>query len=154
MPDPPEPLAIPARPWTELDPSLGHNSNCIACGDSNPAAMGFRNLERSDRELRATVSFTAAHEGDHRRVHGGLIATAMDEAFGRLAFTVFRTGCLTARLEVDYEGGVAAPGNYELRVEISRREGRKLWLDGQLGEEPRLARARALFIELSSAGRT
>ncbi|MGH2939645.1 MAG: PaaI family thioesterase [Solirubrobacterales bacterium] len=154
MSDLPEPIATPPRPWTELDPSLGHNPNCIVCGESNPASMAFRNLERSADELRALVTFTAAHEGDHRRVHGGIIATAMDEAFGRLAFTVFRAACLTARLEVDYEGSAVAPGDYELRVAVDRREGRKLWLQGQLGVDPRLARARALFIEISSPGRT
>ncbi|PWY81994.1 thioesterase family protein [Aspergillus heteromorphus CBS 117.55] len=88
-------------------------------------------------------------------VHGGLLATLLDEAMGRCCFPALpnKVG-VTANLNLDYRRPAMA-GNYAvLRAETVKVEGRKAWVEGRIetlpeeGKEPAvLVEANALFIE-------
>lgn len=92
-------------------------------------------------------------------VHGGLLATLLDEAMGRCCFPALpnKVG-VTANLNLDYRKPAMA-GNYAvLRAETVKVEGRKAWVEGRIetlpkdGEEPVvLVEAKALFIEPKQA---
>ncbi|KAK1989470.1 thioesterase superfamily protein [Colletotrichum cereale] len=87
-------------------------------------------------------------------VHGGLVATMLDEGLARccLAALPHNVG-VTAKLEINYRKPVHAGTYVVLRARTIRVEGRKAWVEGQLetlaanGEEPVvLAQASALFV--------
>ncbi|RAL10470.1 PaaI family thioesterase [Aspergillus homomorphus CBS 101889] len=88
-------------------------------------------------------------------VHGGLLATLLDEAMGRCCFPAMphHVG-VTANLNLDYRRPAMA-GNYVvLRAETVKVEGRKAWVEARIetlpenGEEPAvLVEAKALFVE-------
>ncbi|RAK97055.1 PaaI family thioesterase [Aspergillus ibericus CBS 121593] len=92
-------------------------------------------------------------------VHGGLLATLLDEAMGRCCFPALpnKVG-VTANLNLDYRKPAMA-GNYAvLRAETVKVEGRKAWVEGRIetlpedGQEPVvLVEAKALFIEPKQA---
>ncbi|RAK78258.1 PaaI family thioesterase [Aspergillus fijiensis CBS 313.89] len=92
-------------------------------------------------------------------VHGGLLATLLDEAMGRCCFPALpnRVG-VTANLNLDYRLPAMA-GNYvALRAETVKVEGRKAWVEARIetlpedGKEPKvLVEAKALFIEPKQA---
>ncbi|PYI12543.1 thioesterase family protein [Aspergillus sclerotiicarbonarius CBS 121057] len=92
-------------------------------------------------------------------VHGGLLATLLDEAMGRCCFPALpnKVG-VTANLNLDYRKPAMA-GNYAvLRAETVKVEGRKAWVEGRIetlpeeGQEPAvLVEAKALFIEPKQA---
>ncbi|OTB03042.1 hypothetical protein M426DRAFT_60987, partial [Hypoxylon sp. CI-4A] len=87
-------------------------------------------------------------------VHGGLLATILDEGLGRCCFAALpqKIG-LTANLNVNYRAPAPAGSYVVLKAATTRVEGRKAWVEGRLetlvaeGETPTvLAEATALFV--------
>ncbi|KAF2145330.1 uncharacterized protein K452DRAFT_118487 [Aplosporella prunicola CBS 121167] len=88
-------------------------------------------------------------------VHGGLLATLLDEGLARCCFPALpnKVG-LTASLNISYKAPCRAGQWVVLRAETTKVEGRKAWVRGRLesipneGEEPVvMVEAEALFIE-------
>lgn len=90
-------------------------------------------------------------------VHGGLLATLLDEGLARCCFPALPNRvAVTASLKVDYKAPAMAGQVLVLRAETTRVEGRKAWVKGRLetlvdeskGEKPVVVtEAEALFIE-------
>jgi len=87
-------------------------------------------------------------------VHGGLLATMLDEGFARCCFAALphQVG-VTAHLEINYRKPAKADTYVVLRAKTTKVEGRKAWVEGRIetltrpGETPTvLAEASALFI--------
>ncbi|WP_423921032.1 PaaI family thioesterase [Candidatus Poriferisodalis sp.] len=123
----PRPQDYFARRYVDLRPSDG--SEVMAFGDrafsgpANPTAMEV-DMRRHGEGVRATVSFGAAFESAPGRVHGGAVCAVVDDVLGYLMICL-GIAAYTARLEIDYRGGVPIdePVIYDAR-EI-RRDGRK-----------------------------
>ncbi|KAE8842698.1 hypothetical protein HRS9139_01995 [Pyrenophora teres f. teres] len=93
-------------------------------------------------------------------VHGGLLATMLDEGLARCCFPALpnKVG-VTASLKVDYKAPCLAGQVVVLRAETVKAEGRKAWVEGRLEtlgeweggvcvkEGTVLTRGEALFIE-------
>ncbi|KAI4638197.1 hypothetical protein J4E93_010353 [Alternaria ventricosa] len=88
-------------------------------------------------------------------VHGGLLATLLDEGLARCCFPALpnKVG-VTASLKIDYKAPCMAGQIVVLRAETTKVEGRKAWVKGRLmtlgsGEKEGvvLTEAEALFIE-------
>lgn len=88
-------------------------------------------------------------------VHGGLIATILDEGLARCCFAALpnKVG-VTARLLINYRAPVPAGSYVVLRAKTTDVDGRKAWVEGRIeslvaeGEKPTVyAEATALFIE-------
>lgn len=78
-------------------------------------------------------------------VHGGAIALLFDELLGRLTFI----GPLarTAYLHVNYRSGTPIEQELTFSARISRREGRKIWITGEIRDGDTVcADAEALFL--------
>lgn len=90
-------------------------------------------------------------------VHGGLLATLLDEGLARCCFPALPNKvAVTASLNITYKAPVMAGQVVVLRAETTKVEGRKAWVKGWLetlvdeekGEKPvRLTEGEALFIE-------
>lgn len=88
-------------------------------------------------------------------VHGGLLATLLDEGLARCCFPALPNGVgVTANLNIDYRRPAMTDTFAVLRAETVRVEGRKAWVEGRIetlpedGKEPEvLVEAKALFIE-------
>lgn len=92
-------------------------------------------------------------------VHGGMLATILDEGLARCCFPALpnKVG-VTANLNIDYRSPAFAENYFALVAETVKVEGRKAWVEGRIetlpknGEEPViLAEAKALFIEPKGA---
>jgi len=88
-------------------------------------------------------------------VHGGLLATVLDEGLARCCFAALpnKVG-MTANLNINYRSPAPAGAFIVLRARTTRVEGRKAWVEGHIetlvaeGEKPVvLVEASALFIE-------
>jgi 3'-phosphoadenosine 5'-phosphosulfate synthase len=88
-------------------------------------------------------------------VHGGLLATVLDEGLARCCFAALpnKVG-MTANLNINYRSPAPAGAFVVLRARTTRVEGRKAWVEGHIetlvaeGEKPVvLVEASALFIE-------
>jgi acyl-coenzyme A thioesterase PaaI-like protein len=57
---------------------LPHTHSCFVCGESNPAGLNLR-FETDGRVVRARFTPRVEHVGFKQVVHGGIIATVLDE---------------------------------------------------------------------------
>jgi len=58
--------------------ALPHTESCFVCGESNPAGLKLR-FETDGRVVQSRFQPRAEHIGFKQTVHGGLIATVLDE---------------------------------------------------------------------------
>lgn len=87
-------------------------------------------------------------------VHGGFLATMLDEGLARCCFGALPHNiAVTANLNVDYRKPTPAGSYLVLRAETTKVEGRKAWVKGRIesltepGEKPTIfAEATGLFI--------
>lgn len=70
-------------------------------------------------------------------VHGGLLATLLDEGLARCCFPALpnRVG-MTASLKLNYRKPVKAGAYYVLRARTTKVEGRKAWVEGWIERLP------------------
>src|SRR3989304_3529988 len=82
--------------------NLSDNNRFFGCGKENP--LGLKIAFTLDREKKAIIGeFTPGpeHQGYQGITHGGIIATLLDEAMGRLLFEL-GTYAVTAWMEVRF----------------------------------------------------
>ncbi|KAI4162061.1 MAG: hypothetical protein LQ342_004373 [Letrouitia transgressa] len=161
--------------WTESRPHLlmpppmrAHSLTAHSLfGDRRipTAPLVFTREEEGDLELVSLVYLGADLSGHVGIVHGGMVATLMDEGLARCCFAALPNGVgVTARLEVDFKRPVRSEGWVVVKARVEEVEGRKAWVRGRLevlgeGEEEGgkgspweekgevLAEARGLFME-------
>ena len=90
-------------------------------------------------------------------VHGGLLATLLDEALARCCFPALPNRvAVTANLNIDYRRPAMAGSYFALKATTVRVEGRKAWVEGRIENLPSpassdegelLVEAKGLFIE-------
>ncbi|MBW8483075.1 PaaI family thioesterase [Actinomadura parmotrematis] len=124
---------------------------CFGCGAD--AADGLRVAHRdvTGHEVRTEFTVREAHQGAPGLAHGGLLATAMDETLGSVAWHLGKR-CVTGRLETDYLAPVPVGGVLHLRGWCTGVHGRKVYVEGEgrIGgpDGPVAIRAAGLFVEV------
>ena len=92
-------------------------------------------------------------------IHGGLLATILDEGMARCCFAALpnKVG-MTASLTMDYRAPLASNSYVCLKATTTKVEGRKAWVEGRIeslveeGETPKIfVEAKALFVEPKQA---
>jgi uncharacterized protein (TIGR00369 family) len=126
-------------------------NNCFGCSPVNPVGLRLKFVIETSASggvtAAAPVELTRFYEGPAGYIHGGVIATLMDEAMSKLNKPL-KVSAMTRRLEVEY----LRPSPVDMLLTLVgrhvRREGRKLFHVAELlnpqGET--LARATGLFI--------
>lgn len=88
---------------------------CFACGANNPSGLKMEFYDLEGGGLVALVTARSDHMSYPGVVHGGIVATILDETLGRSTFTVEPdTWCVTLELNVKFKKPV--PYDVELRV--------------------------------------
>lgn len=122
-------------------PLPSHYKRCFGCGEEHPTGLHMT-VEGSDRTVRGSFQVTEHHQGAPGLAHGGVIASALDEAMGFLIFLLARPA-VTAHLEVDYRKPVPVGSVLQLEAHLDRMEDRKIYatvtghVDGVLHVEGR-----------------
>jgi uncharacterized protein (TIGR00369 family) len=124
-------------------------NQCFGCGSANPTGL---QLEFLIAEEGSSVCLTAVpdrFDGHPGYLHGGIIATLLDEAMSK-AVRARGLTAMTGRIEIDYLRPV--PSGAQLRMEgrIVRSEGRKHWTEARIlnARGTALALATGIFIEV------
>ena len=125
------PVARPAdyfaRRYTDPRPADGAEvmafSDRAFSGSANPTAMEV-DMRRHGDGVRAVVTFGAAFESAPGRAHGGSVCAVVDDVLGYL-MVCLGIAAYTARLEIDYRGGVPIDEPVIFTGRETRREGRK-----------------------------
>ncbi len=82
-------------------------------------------------EVRARCTFTAAHAGSPSRVHGGVLALALDEVLGT-AVTASGVSGMTVGLNISLKGGTPFGVPVDIVGRYSGHEGRKSFATGEV----------------------
>jgi acyl-coenzyme A thioesterase PaaI-like protein len=113
--------------------------------------FGLTFTKHDDGYLRAGYTFSQDKQGPPPIVHGGAQASVLDEAMTAAVFDVDLLA-FTVNLTVDYKAPVYINVPVTIQGKLERREGRKLYLSGQivLADGTIATQASALFIVVAS----
>ncbi|MDE1175471.1 MAG: PaaI family thioesterase [Edaphobacter sp.] len=139
-----------ATALSTLDKRANH---CFGCGPDNPSGLHLTFTVDTGTNARPTASaqatFDRRYEGPPGYLHGGIIATLLDEAMSKLNRPLGLIA-VTRNMQIDYRRPV--PLNQPLTVtgHHLRREGRKLFHRAEitLANGTVLAEAQGLFIAI------
>ncbi len=125
-----------------IDPS------CVVCGTQNP--KGLR-IEFTADYKGATAAWTPSREWEsfQHTVHGGILATVLDEAMSR-AIIALGWGAMTAEMTVRFRGRVSPGDGLRVRGWIVNRQKRRIMTEATImriaGEERAHAWAKFLLL--------
>ena len=134
---------------------LTHHELCFGCGVANVFGLQIE-LERADADSASGHFFVKQdHQGPPGFAHGGILATALDEAMSLLVHDA-GIRALTAGLDVQLSAPAPVGTFVQLESRIEERSEGKIRtsaraLSKEGGQERELASARSLFIESDAA---
>lgn len=124
-------------------------NRCFGCGPANPTGMHLEFLTAESGGVVCLVEVPDHFEGHPGYLHGGIIATLLDETMSK-SVRALGLSAMTRHLEIDYLRPV--PSSTSLRIEghVVRSEGRKHWAEAKIlsAQGSALARGKGLFIEV------
>ena len=144
-------------PAALASPTIDERANfCFGCGPQNPQGLHLHFVIASDNPeaitATATVSLTHLHQGPPGYIHGGIIATLMDEAMSKLNRPL-NLLAMTRHMEIDYLRPAPLDTPLTLTSRHIRRDGRKLFHAAELTapDGKVLARAKGFFVVIDPA---
>jgi uncharacterized protein (TIGR00369 family) len=130
--------------------SSPHN-RCFGCGPANEAGLHLEFMLAEDGSVVCLTTITDSFEGPSGFLHGGIIATLLDEAMSKSLRAKGLT-TMTRQMEVDYLRPIHSGAPIRLEARLVRSEGRKHWSEARI-LSPRghvMAEGKGLFIEVRS----
>jgi len=125
------------------------SNRCFGCGPANQNGLRLEFLLADDGSVVSLPVVPGAFDGHPGYLHGGIIATLLDEAMSKAVRAQGSTS-VTRKIEVDYLRPV--PSGAPLRIEgrVVRNEARKHWAEARIANEKGivLAEGKGLFIEV------
>jgi uncharacterized protein (TIGR00369 family) len=127
----------------------GAQNHCFGCGQANPDGLRLEFLRAEDGTVVCFTTVPARFEGPTSYVHGGIIATLLDEAMSK-SVRVLGVTAMTRHMEIDYLRPVHSGAPIRLEGRLVRSEGRKHWTEAKIlsARDHVLAEAKGLFIEI------
>jgi uncharacterized protein (TIGR00369 family) len=136
-----------AEPLTPL--AHDAQNRCFGCGPANPFGLHLLFTRAEVGTVVCQVTIPDTFEGPNGCVHGGIIATLMDETMSK-AVRAEGFHSMTRHMEVDYLRPV--PSLSPIRIEglYVRSEGRKHWTEARIldSDGKVLAKSKGLFVEV------
>jgi acyl-coenzyme A thioesterase PaaI-like protein len=129
---------------------LSHHELCFGCGQANLFGLQLE-LARTDDGVAGRFFVKQDHQGPPGYAHGGVLATALDEAMALLLHAEgLRT--LTAGLDVSLRAPVPVGTYVEVAASVVERAERRVVLEATAAnEEGVVATARGTFMEPSGS---
>jgi uncharacterized protein (TIGR00369 family) len=120
---------------------------CFGCGTSNPSGLRLDGFERTDNQVKVKFRPQPDHTGFTGILHGGIIATALDEVMAWTAMLVEGVLVVTGTIELRYRRPARAEATFEAVGTLEERRGRRLKLAGALLDgDTVVAEADAVFL--------
>jgi len=133
--------------------SLPHTRSCFVCGEANPLGLNLR-FETDGRLVRAKFSPRPEHIGFKGVVHGGLIATVLDEIMVWACAAQTRRFAFCAEMNVRFLNPMTPGATVHLTGElIANRKGRLFEAKGTAQDASGLMLAEAMgkYLPIKSA---
>jgi len=124
-------------------------NRCFGCGRANAIGLQLEFLLGEDGRVVCLATIADTYEGPPGYVHGGIIATLLDETMSK-AVRSHGVVAMTRHMEVDYQRPVKSKAAIRMEGRVTRSEGRKHWTEARILDEDEsvLAQGKGLFIEV------
>jgi len=130
---------------------------CLGCGQNNPIGLKL-SFTWDGKTARTEFTPTKFHQGWPDIVHGGIIATALDEAVGHATLFSGFSDFLTSRIQVNFKRPALVNEPLVITSAVTRKKEKFIWVkasaslpDGTLVAE---GRAMQVIIKAESGGTT
>ena len=143
------PSKSPPSEATQLPLAHGALHNCFGCGLSNKTGLRLKFVVDEHEQISCTARIPRRFQGPPGHVHGGVIATLLDEAMSK-ANRQLGVVAMTRQMEIEY----LKPVPLSIPIQIIGRHlsahGRKHRCEAEIkaGDGILLARGHALFIAI------
>lgn len=104
---------------------------CFACGKDNPNGLQMKFSFAGDKYI-AEFTPHEYHQSYNNRLHGGLIATLLDEAMGSYVNELTGKEAVTARIEIRYRQAVPIGEPIKVVGSLIKNKGRLYEMKGEL----------------------
>jgi len=137
----------PEMESTPLDHSA--QNRCFGCGQANSVGLKLEFSKCADESVISHAVISNQYEGPLGYLHGGIIATLLDEVMSK-ANRARGITAMTRQMQVEYLRPVPSGVAIRLQGRVTRSEGRKHWTEAQIQsvDGSVLASATALFIAI------
>ncbi len=138
------------HPNEHLTPFAHRASNrCFGCGPANPSGLHLEFQLATDLSVVCLAQVNDHFEGHPGYLHGGVIATLLDEAMSK-SVRARNALAMTRELKVEYLRPVPSCAPIRIEGRIVKHEGRKFWAEAAILDEHRirLAHSTGIFIEI------
>jgi uncharacterized protein (TIGR00369 family) len=128
-------------------------NGCFVCGGANPTGMHLAFEQDDDaRRIRGAFRIAPQYQGATGFVHGGIIATILDEVMAKVS-RFHGVQAVTAELAIEYLRPVPVDEDLITEGYEVKREGRNLHFAGEIRNASGqiLARSRGRFVEVDLA---
>lgn len=124
-------------------------NRCFGCGPANPAGLHLEFMLAENGTVVCLASIPDTFEGPRGYLHGGIIATLLDETMSK-ALRAHKVVGMTRHMEVDYHRPVPSCAPIRLEGRVYHHEGRKHWAEARILDKTGivLAHGKGLFIEV------
>ena len=109
--------------------------HCFACGQANPIGLGLDGFRVVQDEVVVDWTPRPEYRGFDATLHGGIVATALDEVLAWAAIFFEGVLAVTATLELRYRAPSPPDTTFVLAGRVEDRSGSRLRLSGQLRSE-------------------
>lgn len=122
---------------------------CFGCGPESSIGLRMEFWQAADGTVVCLQTIPAEYEGPKGWVHGGILATLLDETMSR-PVRALGLRAVTRQMEIDYLRPVPSGAPIRLEGRITRSEGRKHFTEARLlnAEGQTLAQSKGLFLEI------
>lgn len=126
-------------------------NRCFGCGPANASGLRLEFLLAPDKSVVCLTTVSDLFEGHPGYLHGGIIATLLDETMSKSVRARGFTS-MTRHMEIDYRRPVPSCAPLRMEGRVVRTEGRKHWTEARIlnAEGSALAQGKGLFIDVST----
>ncbi len=120
---------------------------CFGCGEANPLGLHLDHFRQDGDTVTAPFVPRAEYAGFAGTLHGGIVATALDEISAWSAMYAHHVLVFTATLSIRYRAKAEADASFTLRGTVLDRQGRRIKIAGKMLHDGKtIAESEGLFI--------
>jgi acyl-coenzyme A thioesterase PaaI-like protein len=114
---------------------LPQTAGCLVCGRDNPIGLHLRLMvDPGSGQIATDLTPGPHHIGFAGLIHGGLLATAIDEAMVWAAIWSSRRACVAAEMTVRYKHRVAVGEQVRISAKVIRARPRLIETEATIGD--------------------
>ena len=135
---------------TSQFPDSFYEQVCFACGIHNDAGLGMKFSRLEDGSVQSLYKPRRQDQGFPSTVHGGVLASLIDEAMAWALWSQIGALGVTAKLEIKYRSRVTMDDILLISATVNKQTGRRIDVHAEIrsGTNELLVESAALYLKL------